>query len=159
MPAVESAFPTWAEEASDEGLRASRLHRGFGGFSMGSVTTWNVFLQAGDYFSSYLPLSGDCWAVEPLGGSSKPEETARLLAEAAAARSGWRIFSGVGEKDIAYPALHAQMEAMRQLPEVFRFGDPASDANVTLLQPADYYHDYTFVINFVHAFLPHLFRT
>ena len=39
MPAVEGKYHTYALSASDEDLRASRDHRAFGGFSLGSVTT------------------------------------------------------------------------------------------------------------------------
>jgi hypothetical protein len=40
-----------------EGLMASRNHRGFGGFSMGSVATWRTFQYALDYFRYFLPMS------------------------------------------------------------------------------------------------------
>ena len=40
MPAVESTYSTYAETADDAGFAASREHRAFSGFSMGSVTTW-----------------------------------------------------------------------------------------------------------------------
>ena len=35
IPAVETAYKTYAETVDPAGLKASRLHRGFGGFSMG----------------------------------------------------------------------------------------------------------------------------
>lgn len=43
IPAVESQYSTYAESTSTEDLTASRPHRGFGGFSMGSVATWRTF--------------------------------------------------------------------------------------------------------------------
>ena len=39
IPAVESKYSTYAEDTTPDGLAASRNHRGFGGFSMGSVNT------------------------------------------------------------------------------------------------------------------------
>lgn len=42
LPAVEGRYSTWAENTTPKGLCASRDHRGFGGFSMGSVTTWHL---------------------------------------------------------------------------------------------------------------------
>lgn len=63
LPAVEARYHTFAADITPQGLMAARQHRGFGGFSMGAVTTWYVFLQANDYFSAYMPLSGDCWAL------------------------------------------------------------------------------------------------
>ena len=59
MPAVESRYSTWAEATTPEGLRASRDHRGFGGFSMGSVTTWHTFQDCLDYFRYFMPMSGN----------------------------------------------------------------------------------------------------
>lgn len=49
MPAVESEYHTYAAEISEECFHNSRSHRAFGGFSMGSVTTWAVFSQSLDY--------------------------------------------------------------------------------------------------------------
>ena len=43
IPAVEGTYSTYAEETSPEGLRASRDHWAFCGFSMGSVATWRTF--------------------------------------------------------------------------------------------------------------------
>lgn len=59
MPAVESAYSTYAETADDAGFAASRDHRAFSGFSMGSVTTWAVFEQCLGYFHDFIPISGD----------------------------------------------------------------------------------------------------
>lgn len=58
IPAVESRYSTWAEDTTPEGLTASRDHRGFGGFSMGSVNTWCTFRYCLDYFRYFMPMSG-----------------------------------------------------------------------------------------------------
>lgn len=63
MPAVESELKTYAKSTSKEDLIASRDHRGFGGFSLGSVTTWNQFCTNSDYISYFLPICGPCWYV------------------------------------------------------------------------------------------------
>lgn len=39
IPAVEGTYSTYAEDTTPEGLQASRDHRAFAGFSMGSVAT------------------------------------------------------------------------------------------------------------------------
>lgn len=57
IPAVEGTYSTFAESASPEALVASRDHRGFGGFSMGSVATWRTFQYGLDYFRYFLPVS------------------------------------------------------------------------------------------------------
>lgn len=57
MPAVEGTYHTYAEDTTPEAFAASRDHRGFGGFSMGSVTTWHTFQYDLDYFRYFLPMS------------------------------------------------------------------------------------------------------
>nr|WP_242951696.1 hypothetical protein [Clostridium felsineum] len=59
IPAVEGRFSTYAENTTKEALQQSRDHRGFGGFSMGSVTTWRTFEYCLDYFRYFLPMSGE----------------------------------------------------------------------------------------------------
>ena len=54
IPAVEGKYSTYAEDTTPEGLAASRDHRGFGGFSMGSVNTWNTFRYCLDYFRYFM---------------------------------------------------------------------------------------------------------
>ena len=61
MPAVEGQFHTYAKSTSDEDLKASRDHRAFGGFSLGSVTTWLQFCYDYDYIRYFLPMSGSSW--------------------------------------------------------------------------------------------------
>lgn len=58
IPAVEGKYSTYADDTSREGIKQSRDHRGFGGFSMGSVNTWNTFRYCLDYFRYFMPMSG-----------------------------------------------------------------------------------------------------
>ena len=41
--------------------KASRDHRIFGGFSLGSVTTWLEFCYDYDYIKYFIPMSGSSW--------------------------------------------------------------------------------------------------
>ncbi|SCP95402.1 alpha/beta hydrolase [Anaerobium acetethylicum] len=58
IPAVEGAYSTYAASTSPEDIQNSRDHRAFGGFSMGSVTTWYTFVNCLDEFRYFLPMSG-----------------------------------------------------------------------------------------------------
>ena len=60
-PAVEGKYHTYAKSTSAEDLKASRDHRAFGGFSLGSVTTWLEFCYDYDYIRYFAPMSGSCW--------------------------------------------------------------------------------------------------
>ena len=58
IPAVEGTYSTYAASTSPEDIQASRDHRAFGGFSMGSVTTWYIFMNCLDEFRYFMPMSG-----------------------------------------------------------------------------------------------------
>lgn len=57
IPAVEGTYSTYAASTSADDLIASRDHRGFGGFSMGSVATWRTFQYGLNYFHYFMPMS------------------------------------------------------------------------------------------------------
>ena len=160
LPAVESHVRGWAESVDDAGLRASRAHRAFGGFSMGSVTTWFEFLRNLPYFATFLPLSGDCWAVEVLGGSTQPAKTAEALAAAAeeAAKAGYdfRIFAATGSEDPASGNMAKQIEEMKRLP-VFQFSEDLTAGNFHYEIAQGEIHSYESVFNYVYSYLPLLF--
>lgn len=127
IPAVEGRFRTYARSTDAAGLRSSRDHRGFGGFSMGSITTWYVFQYDLADFAWFQPQAGDSWTVESEGGGSQPQRTARALAAAArsqASASGFAatdffIASSVGGADGTSASMEPQIQAMRQIPAVF----------------------------------------
>ena len=123
MPAAEKKYRTYAESTDRQGLISSREHRAFGGFSMGGVTTWYIFLEAMEYVSTFIPESGDCWVYERLGGRTHADETAAKLADTVSEKGytpkDFRIFAATGSEDIAYPQLDAQIEAMKKLSDTF----------------------------------------
>lgn len=161
MPAVEQACNTYAQAATREEFEASRKHRGFGGFSMGAATTWFVFTHHLKFFSYYVPLSGDCWEVEGQGGLLKPEETAKLLHDRAAG-SGYGvedyfIFTATGTEDVAYDALQAQVNAMRNFPDTFVEAEEPSKGNFHCLFAEGEVHSYEAAYEYLYHFLPYLF--
>lgn len=158
LPAVEGRYNVYARDTTDQGLRAARAHRGFGGFSMGSCTTWYNFLYNLPYFSDFLPLSGDCWAVCPMGGQHAPEETARLLKEAAeGAGLPFRIFSATGTEDKALGALTPLMEQMKRYPQVFSFSEDPAQGNLHYQVAPGETHCYEAVNDYLYTYLPYLF--
>lgn len=157
LPAVESKYHGYAQGVSDAELRAARAHRGFGGFSMGSCTTWFVFLQKLPYFSTFVPLSGDCWAAEVRGGETQPQETARLLHDAAISGPAYRIFAATGSADAAAAALTPQIEAMKKYPDAFLFSEDPAAGNLHYEVAEGEVHAYEAVYNYLYTYLPHLF--
>ncbi len=159
LPAVESRYKGYAGSTSDEDLRAARAHRGFGGFSMGSCTTWFVFLHKLAYFRTLVPLSGDCWELEPRGGATRAQETAALLHDAAAASGlDYRIFAATGTADAAFAAMTPQIESMKAYPDTFQFSEDPAVGNCHYQTAEGEVHAYEAVYNYLFTYLPDLFR-
>lgn len=161
IPAVESKFSTYAESTDIDGLRASRKHRAFGGFSMGGSTTWFAFLNNLDIIATFMPLSGDCWQVMRLGGKEATEETVKSLYDGVIAqgfgKDDFRIFAATGSTDIAYPNLTPQIEAMKKCPEMFEYSDDLAKGNLHYVVKPDAPHAYDEVYQHVYNYLPYLF--
>lgn len=150
IPAVDEAFKT----------KASREHRAFGGFSMGSVATWNVYLHDLDLVKYYIPMSGDSWVCGNTGGKNYPEKTATMLSKAAFIEDytkNFYIFAGNGTADMAYPNLTPQINAMKNVTEAFDYttGD-FSEGNLIYYvvrgNVHSYNHTYEYIYNAMKAF-------
>ncbi len=59
IPAVETRYNTYLESATEEGIKASRDHRAFSGYSRGGAMTWRMIHHSFDYFRWYVPISCD----------------------------------------------------------------------------------------------------
>ena len=134
IPAVENQFSTYAENTDLQGLKASREHRAFGGYSMGSMTTWHIFSTCLDYIKWYIPMSGDCADAE---GRLKAtaEDKAAFLNEVVE-QSGYEnddffIYCFIGGIDSAYPRFVPQFREMLK-EEAFIYGDDISEGNLYL---------------------------
>ena len=104
MPAVESQYSTYAADTTPEGLNASRDHRGFCGFSMGSVTTWRTFEHCLPYFRYFMPMSG-----------SLTTNAAYMDAIVRSYGYDWNdyfLFTASGTADFAYSAFKRQVDNM-----------------------------------------------
>lgn len=116
IPYVESQYHTYAEDVTEEGLRASREHRAFGGFSLGAVTTWYQFIYNLDYIKYFVPMSGDCWIMGTYGGLYQPAETVDYL-EQVVTDGGWSggdfyIYQGIGTSDPIWDQTDSQIQEM-----------------------------------------------
>lgn len=161
IPAVESRFHTYAKNATPEGLKASRQHRAFGGFSMGGSTTWFAFLHHLDIIATFLPLSGDCWAIEPLGGKTRTKETVALLCDTVKGfgygKEDFKLLIGTGDKDIAYGNLTPQVEEMAAHPDLFDLQDDPAKGNLHYVVKENAPHAYEEVYHHIWNYLPYIF--
>ncbi len=162
VPLVETKYNTYAGSASLEDLKASREHRAFGGFSMGSVTTWYTFIHCLDYFKYYMPLSGDCWVLGDKAGSEKATLTAEYLAKVVK-DSGYTpqdfyLFCATGSLDIAYPNLKPQVDAMKQLKDTFIYSSDTQKGNFYFIVSDGGTHAWNWVNQYIYDILPDLFK-
>ena len=133
IPAFESAYNTYAADVTPEGIRASRTHRAFGGFSMGSLCTWNVFQSSLDQVAYYMPCCG---------GISFGDDAAAMAAllstsvtKAGYTKDDFFIYAGCGgEGDVGYKGLTAQIEAMKGMPDTFVYCENFNDGNLYYTQ-------------------------
>ena len=131
IPAVESKYSTYAENTSIEGIRGSRDHRGFGGFSMGSVNTWCTFRYALDYFRYFIPMSGNY--------STDGRYMAELVKAQGYGPDDFFIYSMSGPDDFAYSGIKAQIQAMSGS-EMFTYGDTEEEGNLAWREMDGYSH-------------------
>lgn len=127
IPAVEGTYSTYAERTDLEGIAASRDHRAFCGFSMGSVATWRTFQHCLDYFRYFMPSSGSL--------TSDGEYMASLVNDSGHAWNDFFIFAASGTEDFAYSSFKNQIEAMSDSGGgTFRYANNEREGNLYFLE-------------------------
>ena len=134
IPAVESKYSTYAQSTDSKGLAASRDHRGFGGFSMGSMNTWRTFEHCLDYFRYFAPSSGG-----PIGDGAY---MADIVEKSNHKPDDFFIFAASGTDDFAYSGFKRGVMAMGET-DVFTFADNERDGNLAFREREGYSHDGT----------------
>ena len=152
IPVIENKFR----------VKKERENRAFGGFSMGSEATWNIFSKCLEHFKYFLPMSGDCWAIKEKGGLLATEETVKYLVSAVGT-SGvtceeYNIFACVGDDDIAYEPLNTMIEEMKQYKDTFVFADDFKNGNIIYCVAKGGIHTYDYCYQYIYNALPHFFK-
>ena len=132
IPAVESQYSTFAESTTIDGIRASRDHRGFGGFSMGSVNTWCTFRYAMDCFRYFMPMSGNY--------TTDGRYMADLVREQGFGPEDFFLFAMSGPDDFAYSSFKRQIDAMGKVTSMFVYGNTENEGNLAFREMAGYTH-------------------
>ena len=130
IPAAESRYSTFAESTTPQVIAASRTHRGFGGFSMGSVATWRTFQNCLDYFYYFMPMS--------CGTSLDDDEIFR--AAKGYNKSDYFVFLMTGTNDFAYSYDNSRVAKMRNS-EYFTEVTEESSGNFAYRVKEGYGHD------------------
>ncbi len=139
LPAVEGTYSTYAEDVSAQGLADARDHRGFGGFSMGSVTTWRTFEYCMDYFRYYLPMS--------CGTSLDDEEIWQGANDYD--QEDYFVWMITGTRDFAYSYDEIRAEVMRDS-EYFTETGALGNGNFAYTVKEDYSHDGTAAMEYTY---------
>ena len=155
IPAAESRYSTYAANTSKEGLKESRDHRGFGGFSMGSVSTWAVLVNSLDIVGYFMPLSGDNWEAE--GGYNKAKSVADAVDKSGLNKDEYFIFAATGSDDIAYPNMNPQIEEMKKMDQ-FVYTSDFSKGNFYYLVADGKTHWWGYVRHYIYDALPYFFH-
>ena len=132
IPAVEGKYSSYAESTGKSDLIASRSHRAFMGFSMGSVTTWRTFEYCLDYFRYFFPSSG---AITSDGSYMD-----NIVKQSGYGKDEFFIWGMSGTSDFAYSQFSAQMNAMIKA-DYFTETDNENDGNIHYSVKEGYSHD------------------
>ena len=153
MPAVEGRFHTYAASTSAEDLKASRDHRAFGGFSLGSVTTWLQFCYDYDYIHWFLPMSGSCWYYGTYGDfqfEKNVDFIEQLVKDNRLDERGYFIYHAVGTEDAVKSQSIDMAEEMLSR-EIF------TPDHYVFYQKEGGYHDFNAVQEYLYNALPLFF--
>ena len=154
MPAIEGTFHTYAASTSTEDLAASRDHRAFGGFSLGSVTTWMEFCHDTDYIRYFLPMSGSSWYYGTYGDFQTVRNVdfvQQIVEENDLNERGYFIYHAVGTEDVVKSQTLMMAEEMLSRDGVF------PPEHYVFYQKAGGHHDFDAVQEFMFNALPLFF--
>lgn len=155
MSAVEGRFHTYANSASDEDLRASRDHRAFGGFSLGSVTTWQIFVHDYDYVRYFLPMSGSSWYYGGYGDFQTVKNVdyiEQLVKDNDLSERGYFIYHAVGTND------SVKSQTLMQAEEMLNWSDVFTADHYVFYQKDGGVHDFNAAQEFIWNALPLFFQ-
>lgn len=134
IPAVEGKYSTYAKDTTTDGIKKSRNHRGFAGFSMGSVNTWRTFEYCLDYFRYFMPMSGSF--------TTDGEYMADIVKNSGYKPDDFFIYAMSGTDDFAYTAFREQIMSMGDVKDgTFKFADNEKDGNLAFREREGYSHD------------------
>ncbi len=139
IPTVETRYNTYLTDPSKEGVKVTRDHRAFSGYSRGAMNTWRIFHYDLEYFRWFAPMSCSVRGSKQFGEVITKEEVLDYLTEPVKAHPELPFFiyaSNGGKKDLV--ELTEQMKYIPHDP-CFSYGsDPAK--NNLYFSLSDYYH-------------------
>ena len=138
IPAVEMKYNTYLTDPSREGIKATRDHRAFAGYSRGTVTTWRMFNKDFEYFRYFCPTSGSIWGHHTMHEPHPEEDVCAYLREPIDAHPDLPFFLFVSNGSREMPELNEQMKYVTRM-DCFSYGTDPKVNNIYYSR-SDYYH-------------------
>ena len=147
VPGIEMKYNTYLTDPSAEGIKATRDHRAFSGYSRGCMWTWRMFYYAFEYFRWFCPTSGMIPFINPTPihvgerpNFTAPDDEAIEFITTPIKNNPdlpFFIYAASGGK-IDASDMRKQMKLITELPE-FSYGSDPTKNNI-LYALSDYYH-------------------
>ena len=150
IPFVEGKYSTYAASTSEADLQASRMHRAYGGFSMGALSVWCVADHDMDLVGYFMPLSGNNWE----GMNNLTAEIDKLGLK----QNEYFILGATGTNDMAYGNMKPEMEDLKTRTKYFTYTSDFSKGNFYWLVADGREHWWGHVRYYVYDALPYFFH-
>lgn len=161
IPAVEKKYNTYTDDFSEQGLKASRSHRAFGGFSMGGQVVWNVFVSDTDYFEYYMPLCHSYINIKSrdMSADDTAECIAQNIKDSGYTSSDYYIFAATGTNDEYGIPMISMIDSLKKYTDLFKTSDTDfSFGNLVLYLSEGDVHSMNNSCEYMYKGLPLLFR-
>ena len=139
IPAVESKYNTWLADATPEGIKASRDHRAFSGYSRGGAMTWRMIHYAFEYFRWFCPMSCSTRGDKKRGETITVDEAVDYVTQPMREHPELPFFiyaTNGGREDIA--EMNRQMKVLTKAEGMSYGKDPVK--NNIYFSVSDFYH-------------------
>ena len=155
IPAVESTYSTYAEDTTHEGIKNSRDHRAFAGFSLGGAVAWHVLGEDADYFSRFIPMSAGCFYDDRDDQTYFGEDLIETLADNDLNRFDFFVYACEGDDDHTKEQMDHVIDCLRYYyTYTFRFTEnDMSEGNITYKLKYGAKHDSENILDFVYSAL------
>jgi enterochelin esterase-like enzyme len=156
VPYIETKYSTYAESGSPDDLVASRYHRAYGGFSMGSISTWGVLMHCLDICAYYMPLSGE-YKVNNLSYAQQAQMVGQAIDDSGLGQHEYFIMAATGTNDMAQPQMTPMINELRKLPQLIE-GSNLSECNFNYMLVQGKEHWWGHVRHYIYDMLPYFFH-
>ena len=157
IPHVEGKYSTYAESTSLADIQASRYHRAYGGFSMGSISTWGVFMHDLDIIAYYMPLSGE-YKVNNLSVQQQSQMIINSIHESGLKPNEYFIMAATGSDDMAQPNMTPLINELRKNTNELIETSDLSKGNFYYMMADGKVHWWQHVRHYVYDILPYFFH-